>query len=456
PGTGFVTAVLGVLGAGAAWLPLDVRAPAARGAALVEAAGAAVLLHGEDQQPYVDTLLGALSEGHPAVLVLDDARDEELLPAAGGPAELAYLIYTSGSTGRPKGAMVHRDGMVNHLLAKHADLELSEADTVVHNAPVTFDISVWQMLSPLVAGGRLRVVSRELAADPGALFALADTEGVTVLEVVPSLLRAALDSWEAGAPVPPLSALRKLVVTGEAMPADLARRWFALRPGIPLVNAFGPTECSDDVTHALIGSPAELDSVRAPIGRAVRGTGLYVLDHALRPVPDGVPGELYVGGRGVGRGYLDQPGRTASVFVADPFSPLPGARMYRTGDRVSLTPEGTLLFLGRTDDQVKIRGHRIELGEVEAVLRRVSGVAQAVAVVRPDGAGEKHLVAYAVPAAGGDFSAERVLARMREQLPEYLVPEVITELDALPTGASGKVDRAALPEPRFATPAAHP
>ncbi|HJD81847.1 MAG TPA: amino acid adenylation domain-containing protein [Kitasatospora aureofaciens] len=445
PGTGFVTAVLGVLGAGAAWLPLDVRAPAARGAALVEAAGAAVLLHGEDQQPYVDTLLGALSEGRPAVLVLDDARDEELLPTAGGPAELAYVIYTSGSTGRPKGAMVHRDGMVNHLLAKHADLELSEADTVVHNAPVTFDISVWQMLSPLVAGGRLRVVSRELAADPGALFALADTEGVTVLEVVPSLLRAALDSWEAGTPVPPLSALRKLVVTGEAMPADLARRWFALRPGIPLVNAFGPTECSDDVTHALIGSPAELDSVRAPIGRPVRDTRLYVLGDSLQPVPAGQPGELYVGGRGVGRGYLNDPRRTAGAFVADPYSDEPGARMYRTGDRVVHRTDGQLEFLERVDHQVKIRGHRIEPGEVEAALRAVPGVADAVVTVARDPSGGARLVAHL--AGGADPAAVR--AELARTLPDYMVPAVLVPMAALPLTPNGKVDRKALPVPDF-------
>ncbi|MEU4119327.1 amino acid adenylation domain-containing protein [Kitasatospora sp. NPDC028055] len=444
PGTGFVTAVLGVLGAGAAWLPLDVQAPAARGAALVEAAGAAVLLHGEDQRPYADTLLGALPQ-RPAVLALDDARDQELLAPAGGPAELAYVIYTSGSTGRPKGAMVHRDGMVNHLLAKHADLELSEADTVVHNAPVTFDISVWQMLSPLVAGGRLRVVSRELAADPGALFALADAEGVTVLEVVPSLLRAALDSWEAGAPLPALPALRRLVVTGEALPADLARRWFALRPGIPLVNAFGPTECSDDVTHALIGSPAELDSVRAPIGRPVRDTRLYVLGDSLQPVPAGQPGELYVGGRGVGRGYLNDPRRTAGAFVADPYAAAPGSRMYRTGDRVVHRGDGQLEFLERVDHQVKIRGHRIEPGEVEAALRAVPGVADAVVTVARDPSGGARLVAHLT--GGADPAAVRTeLARV---LPDYMVPAVLVPLAALPLTPNGKVDRKALPVPDF-------
>ncbi|MFJ8473976.1 amino acid adenylation domain-containing protein [Kitasatospora sp. NPDC094011] len=447
PGTGFVTAVLGVLGAGAAWLPLDVRAPAARGAALVEAAGAAVLLHGEDQRPYLDTLLDALP-GRPAVLALDRARDEQLPAPAGTGDDLAYVIYTSGSTGRPKGAMVHRDGMVNHLLAKHADLELSEADTVVHNAPVTFDISVWQMLSPLVAGGRLRVVSREVAADPGALFALADAEGVTVLEVVPSLLRAALDAWEAGAALPGLALLRRLVVTGEALPADLARRWFALCPGIPLVNAFGPTECSDDVTHALICSPADLDSVRAPIGRPVRDTRLYVLGDSLQPVPAGQPGELYVGGRGVGRGYLDDPRRTAGAFVADPYAPAPGSRMYRTGDRVLHRPDGRLEFLERVDHQVKIRGHRIEPGEVEAALRAVPGVADAVVTVARDPSGGTRLVAHLT----GDADPAAVRAELARTLPDYMVPAALVPLAALPLTPNGKVDRKALPVPDLNAP----
>ncbi|MFJ4190007.1 amino acid adenylation domain-containing protein [Kitasatospora sp. NPDC089509] len=447
PGTGFVTAVLGVLGAGAAWLPLDVRAPAARGAALVEAAGAAVLLHGEDQRPYLDTLLDALPT-RPAVLALDRARDEQLPAPAGSGDDLAYVIYTSGSTGRPKGAMVHRDGMVNHLLAKHADLELSEADTVVHNAPVTFDISVWQMLSPLVAGGRLRVVSRELAADPGALFALADAEGVTVLEVVPSLLRAALDAWEAGAARPGLALLRRLVVTGEALPADLARRWFALCPGIPLVNAFGPTECSDDVTHALICSPADLDSVRAPIGRPVRDTRLYVLGDSLQPVPAGQPGELYVGGRGVGRGYLDDPRRTAGAFVADPYAPAPGSRMYRTGDRVLHRSDGQLEFLERVDHQVKIRGHRIEPGEVEAALRAVPGVADAVVTVARDPSGGTRLVAHLT----GDADPAAVRAELARTLPDYMVPAALVPLAALPLTPNGKVDRKALPVPDFNAP----
>ncbi|WP_253780960.1 condensation domain-containing protein, partial [Goodfellowiella coeruleoviolacea] len=349
------------------------------------------------------------------------------------------MIFTSGSTGRPKGAMVHRRGMINHLLAKVEDLALSEGDTVVLSAPLTFDISVWQLLAGLVVGGRVRAVGRETAADPKALFGLA---GMTVLEVVPSLLRAALDLWDSGVAAPELG-LRWLVVTGEALPWDLCVRWLDRYPGIPLVNAYGPTECSDDVTHALIDQAAVAHAVaagagdglgvRAPIGRAVRNTQLYVLGDDLQPVPVGVVGELYVGGVGVGRGYLGDAARTASTFVANPFG---AGRLYRTGDRVVYRSDGQLEFVERRDFQVKVRGHRIELGEVEAALRSLPGVRDvAVAVV----AGR--LVGYVVGQAD--------LAEVRGLLPDYMVPSVLVELAALPLTANGKVDRKALPAPVF-------
>ena len=450
PGGPFVTGVLGTLGAGAAWLPLDVRAPAVRSAALLDRAGARVLLVGPGQRKLADAVLAA-ARSAPAVLHWDGRTAG---PDAGRPDlpdALAYTIFTSGSTGVPKGAMVHRRGMVNHLLAKVADLGLHATDTLVHNAPVTFDISVWQMLAPLVVGGTLRVVDRECAQDPLELFGLAAAEGVSVLEVVPSLLRAAVEAWESGAPLPALDRLRWLVVTGEALPAGLVRRWHALGTGIPLVNAYGPTECSDDVTHAVL-RPGRDPGERTPIGAPVRNTRLYVLDAALRPVPPGRAGELYVGGAGVGRGYLDDPGRTAAVFTADPFADAPGARMYRTGDLVRQRPDGELEFLERVDEQVKVRGHRIELGEVEAALRAVPGVADAAAAVH-DGRLVGYLVAAAdgSPDASADGSAEGavdgVRAALAAELPDHLVPSVLLSLPVLPLTPNGKVDRKALPAP---------
>ncbi|MFJ4645801.1 amino acid adenylation domain-containing protein [Streptomyces bobili] len=444
PGRDFVAAVLGTLAAGAAWVPLDVHAPTARSASLVEDAGVRHLLVDAAHEGAAREVLAATGTDLPVTPVA--ALPSAPLPEApGGPLDLAYVIFTSGSTGRPKGAMVHRDGMVNHLLAKAEDLGLDEDTVLVHNAPVTFDISVWQMLAALVSGGRLRVVGRSTAADPQALFGLADTEAVTVLEVVPSLLRAALDAWDAGARPPVLTALRQLVVTGEALPADLCRRWLARFPAIPLVNAYGPTECSDDVTHALITDATGLGDVRAPIGRAVRETGLYVLDDALRPVPAGVPGELYVGGRGVGRGYLDDAGRTGAVFVADPFAGTPGARMYRTGDWVIRHADGRLEFLERRDHQVKVRGHRVELGEIEAVLRTLAGVADAVVTVFGE-TGTARLAAHLA----GTADPARVKRELAALLPEYMVPAAFVVLPALPLTSNGKVDRKALPAPDLA------
>ena len=246
-----VLAVLAVLKAGGAYLPLDPEAPAERLGFMLADAGSRFLLTRR-------SMLGAVHTGEHVTTVLVDepglwsaepAADPETLTT---PDNLAYVIYTSGSTGKPKGAMVRRDGMGNHLLAKIEDLGLSAGDSVVLNAPPAFDISVWQMLAPLVTGGRVRVVDAQTALDPQGLFGRVAEEEISILEVVPSLLRTALDFWDAGAGAPALPRLRRLVVTGEALPAGLCTRWLARYPDIPLVNAYGPTECSDDVTHAVL------------------------------------------------------------------------------------------------------------------------------------------------------------------------------------------------------------
>ncbi|MET7640370.1 amino acid adenylation domain-containing protein [Streptomyces sp. NPDC005438] len=448
PGVPFVTAVLGVLTAGAAWIPLDVRAPVARSGGLLADSGAGFLLYANDQRGYAEQICEEAGTS-PVRLLLDgqmagtDTRSWEW--PAGGDDDLAYVIFTSGSTGKPKGAMVHRRGMVNHLLAKVEDLGLTATDTVVHNAPVTFDISVWQMLSALVAGGTTRVVSHELAADPQRLFTLVDTERITILEVVPSLLRVALEEWDTGAPRPVLDSLRQLVVTGEALPADLCDRWLTYFPDIPLVNAYGPTECSDDVTHAVIDTERRPDSATAPIGAAIRNTALYVLGDGLQPLPAGMPGELYVGGIGVGRGYLADARRTGQVFLPDPYSPVPGARMYRTGDRVVQRADGQLEFLERVDHQVKIRGHRIELGEIEARLRALPEVTDAVVTVAKDTGGNNRLAAFLA----GTADPTDVRSALATALPDYMVPSAFVVLDALPLTPNGKVDRKALPQPEF-------
>ena len=441
PGAGFITAVLGVLGAGAAYVPIDADAPLSRSAALLADSGASFAVCSPAMRERTEQLVAA---SQAPVQVLTPAAactvPAELPRPRGTGADLAYVLFTSGSTGKPKGAMVHRRGMLNHLLAKVADCGLTAADTVLHNAPLTFDISIWQMLAALLVGGRVRVVGREVAADPAELFRRVAAERITICEVVPSVLREAVAAWEC-APAPELPALRWLLVTGEAFPGELSTRWFAHFPGIPLMNAYGPTECSDDVTHAVLTGPHEGGTV--PIGKALPNTRLYVLDTALRPVPVGTAGELYVSGTGVGRGYLGEPGRTAATFVADPFHPEPGQRMYRTGDHVRASADGTLEFLERRDQQVKIRGHRIELGEVEAQLVHYPEVTAAAVVARADRPGR--LVAYVVAAAGVEPQA---LHRYAESvLPGYMVPSDFVVLDEFPLTPNGKLDRRALPAP---------
>ncbi|MEV8639427.1 condensation domain-containing protein, partial [Streptosporangium sp. NPDC051023] len=355
----------------------------------------------------------------------------------------AYLIYTSGSTGQPKGVLADHRGVSNHLLAKAADLELTASDLVAFTAPVAFVISMWQALTPLLAGAGLTIVGDDIAGDPERLFETVAEQRVTILQVVPSLLRAALDAWESTVP-PALPSLRRLVVTGEALPADLCARWFARFPGIPLVNSFGATETSDDVAHASITARMATGQVRAPIGRAVRGTGLYVLDESLTPVPTRVPGELYVAGLGLARGYMGRAALTAERFVANPFGPA-GSRMYRTGDQVRRLPDGQLEFLGRLDGQVKVRGLRIEPGEIEAALRAVPGVRNAAVGFHLDASGGLRLVGYLV----GEAETEAVRAAVAAVLPEYMVPSVFVSLEALPLTPNGKLDRRALPAPSF-------
>ncbi|MEO3814841.1 amino acid adenylation domain-containing protein, partial [Sphaerisporangium sp. B11E5] len=447
-GTHVIAGVLGALGAENAFLPLDTRAPVARNAAMLEESGAGILLAGPEDAGTAAGIAAA-ARTRPRVVVLDDATE-----AAGGfqpphahADQTAYMLYTSGSTGRPKGALVHHGGMVNHLVAKNEDLGLTASDVVVQNAPLTFDVSVWQMLAALTVGACVLVVGDDVALDPVALFRQADQDGVTVLEVVPSLLRAAVDAWDDGAPVPDLGTLRWLLVTGETLSGDLCRRWFQRFPGVPMVNAYGPTECSDDVTHGFVTGAGDVPGSVAPIGRAVRNTELYVLDGTLQPVPAGVAGELYVGGDGVGLGYLGNPAATAVSFVADLFSGRPGARLYRTGDLVRGLPDGQLEFLGRVDHQVKIRGQRVELGEIEAALRTTAGVRDAVVMLRPDEGGHERLVGYLAGSAGPDD----VRKTAESLLPPHMVPAVFVVLDALPMSPNGKVDRAALPTPQ--TPA---
>ncbi|MBB5935020.1 amino acid adenylation domain-containing protein [Streptomyces zagrosensis] len=439
------TALLGILGAGAAYLPLDPTGPAARNADMLARSGARAVLTDPAHAAAAEELAAAAGGDIP-VLEFDTSCDAPgaLAQPVGTPDDLAYILFTSGTTGRPKGAMVHRRGMNNHLLAKVEDLTLTASDSVLQNAPLSFDISVWQMLTALVVGGRTRIAGDDLVADPDQLFGQVADEQITGVEVVPALLRTALDGWDLTGDTPQLPHLRWLMVTGEALAPDLCVRWFERFPGIPLINAYGPTECSDDVTHAWLTADTPLTTgQRVPIGRVIRNTQLYVLDPHLRPVALGAVGELYVGGTGVGYGYIGDPAKTADAFLPDPFSGQRGARLYRTGDQVRYRPGGHLEFLGRNDHQVKIRGQRIELAEVESALRATDGVRDAVVTVRTEPAGHHRLIGYYT----GDAAPDTVRAGITGALTTAMIPSVLISLAALPLSDNGKVDRKQLPEP---------
>jgi amino acid adenylation domain-containing protein len=379
-----------------------------------------------------------------AEYLFDQGHGEAPL-AGGSPANKAYVIFTSGSTGIPKGVMIEHRGMLNHLYAKISDLGLTRDDVVAQNASQCFDISVWQLLAPLLVGARVEIFDDRLTNDVLRFFEEVECRGVTVLEVVPSFLRVMLNEIERPhALVHRLTRLRWLLSTGEALPVELCRQWLEMYPRIPMVNAFGPTECSDDVCHYFARYPPSADVLRVPIGKPIAGTQLYVLDRYMNPVPACIPGELYAGGRGVGRGYAGDPASTAEVFLPDPFSAIPGSRLYKTGDLVRLLADGEIEFLGRIDEQVKVRGFRIELGEIENALEQHADVSAGAAIVYERSGGDKRIVAYVVPRRDGAQLTEELRRLLQERLPDYMIPAAIFALDELPLTTTGKINRKAL------------
>jgi amino acid adenylation domain-containing protein len=439
--------VLGAHGAGAAYLPLSPEQPARRHAQILRQARVRVVVVEEDGKDLKDIKDEKDSKNGStpfSTLSLISLPSFGSLMSFGSldSSDLAYVLFTSGSTGLPKGAAIPQRGLVNHLLAKIETLGLGPGDTVAQTASQSFDISLWQMLAALLVGGRVRVIPDEVAHDPARLLGAVEAAGITVLEVVPSVLRLLLDeARRRGGERPPLSRLRWLVSTGEALPPELWAEWLAVYPRVALLNAYGPTECADRVTHQPLPQPPAAGTSRTPIGRPLRNTRLAVVDAELRAVPIGVAGELCIGGAGVARGYLHDPERTALSFVPDPFAD--GSRLYRTGDRVRRRTDGGLDFLGRIDFQVKVRGFRIELGEIETALGQVPGIRQAVVLA---GAESQILVAHLTSEPGADPAAleRRAGDSLRERLPDYMIPSVFVWHEEMPLTPNGKLDRRAL------------
>ena len=436
-----VVALLAVMKAGGAYVPLDPDHPIARLERVLEDARVAVVLcHSATRDALPPVMVEVWCVDELGDELERESGDDPLVAVDG--EDLAYVIYTSGSTGQPKGVMNLHAGLRNRLLWMQDTFRLCGTDRVLQKTPFSFDVSVWEFFWPLISGAALVVARPDGHRDPAYLARLIQDEAVTTVHFVPSMLQAFLT-----APVAECGTLRRVICSGEALPRDLQDRFLASSDA-ELHNLYGPTEASIDVTHWACGRDDPPGPV--PIGRPIANTQVYVLDRYLQPVPAGVPGELYLGGRNLARGYLNLPELTSERFINNPFDAAAGARLYKTGDLVRVVPGGVLQFLGRLDHQVKLRGFRIELGEVETALAALPGIHEAVVVAPELRPGDVRLVAYLTvdPASAPDMSA--LPGSLREQLPEYMVPAHFEVLDGFPLTANGKVDRAALPAPAAA------
>ena len=435
-----VVALLGVMKAGGAYLPIDPACPKERLRAMLQDADPPVLLTQK-------RLLVTLPEHDIHTICLD--RDGHMLasepatnpPAVTGGKNLAYAIYTSGSTGLPKCVLNVHEAIVNRLLWMQHTYCLDETDRVLQKSPYSFDVSVWEFFWPLMTGACLVVARPEGHKDPNYLVDLIVHERVTTIHFVPSLLHVFLEAPD----VERCASLRHVFCSGEALPFALQGRFFR-RLKAQLYNLYGPTEAAVDVTSWTCQPDGPLSIV--PIGKPIWNTRIYILDTNLHPAPPGTAGELHIGGVALARGYLNRPQLTDEKFIPDPFSADPGARLYKTGDLARFLPDGNIEHLGRIDRQVKIRGFRIELEEIENVLSSHPGILQATVIAREDSPSAKRLVAYLVMR-GETVAIGEVRRLLESKLPDHMVPAAFVVLSELPLTSSGKVDRAALPPPAF-------
>ena len=435
----WLAAVLAVFKAGGVYLPIEPHFPADRIATMLSRAGCRLVLTEPGSTATLDSGPRLAARGTDAVhrrrataRIIPTAISASMI----APDQLAYIYFTSGSTGEPKGAMCEHAGLVNHLFAKIDDLGIGAGQVVAQTAPQCFDISLWQLVSALLVGGRTLLVEQEVILDVERFVETIIDGRVAVLQVVPSYLEVVLSYLDRDPR--PLPDLRCVSVTGEALKKELAQRWFASQPQIKLVNAYGLTETSDDTNHEVMDRAPEGD--RVPLGRPVNNVHVYVVDEQLAPVPLGAPGEIVFSGVCVGRGYINDPERTRAAFLPDPDRP--GRRLYRSGDHGRWRPDGKLEFLGRRDSQLKIRGFRIELGEIENTLLRVPGVGDGAVVVAERADQSKHLVAFYSSQQPLDIEVLR--GRLGESLPEYMVPSAFHWRERLPVTANGKIDKKTL------------
>jgi amino acid adenylation domain-containing protein len=434
----WMAAVLAVFKAGGVYLPIEPHFPADRIAStlsraecelvLTERGSTTTLERALDSLPGVQTLFldAAYSEDHAEDDLGIEVRAEQL----------AYIYFTSGSTGAPKGAMCEHAGMLNHLYAKIEDLGIGEGQVIAQIAPQCFDISLWQLICALLAGGRTLLIEQEVILDVERFVDTIIDGRVNVLQVVPSYLEVVLSYLDHHPHE--LPELRCVSVTGEALKKELIQRWFTTQPQITLVNAYGLTETSDDTNHEIMNQAPEGD--RVPLGPPIRNVHIYILDEHLTPVPLGAPGLIAFSGICVGRGYINDPHRTQQTYLPDPHRP--GQRLYLGGDYGRWQPEGKLEFLGRRDNQVKIRGFRIEIGEIENTLLRVPGIRDGAVVVAERTDQSKHLVAfYTSP---HPLTPTHLRQQLGESLPDYMLPAAFYWQESLPLTANSKIDRKTL------------
>jgi amino acid adenylation domain-containing protein len=436
-----IAALLGIMKAGAAYVPIDTSYPAERVSFILRDARIKTLLTKHEPG-------NRLPETDASLIFVEDyqisAQQNEANPnSAVTSGNLAYVIYTSGSTGKPKGVAVNHSSVVNLFRATSRIFGFNESDawTVTHS--YSFDFSVWEIFGALLSGGKLVIVPLRVAQSPDEFYQLLASEQVTVLGLTPSALRQLLPLQRNNGPV---LSLRLIVCGGEAFPADMLAD--LMEWNVPVWNFFGPTEATVWASIRQVGAGDEKHQI-VPLGGPIANTQIHILDNYDALVPVGVPGELCIGGRPLARGYLNRPELTAEKFLPDPFSKRPGARLYHTGDVARHLPDGTIEYIGRSDHQVKLRGFRIELGEIEAVLSRHPGVQQSVILCREDVPGEQTLVAYIVGDVNGDSdpTVTELRAFVKRELPEYMCPSDFVTMPSLPINASGKIDRLALPAP---------
>ncbi|MEI7346807.1 non-ribosomal peptide synthetase [Dickeya chrysanthemi] len=430
-----VVALLGILKAGAAYVPIDPTHPHQRIEFMLTDTASALLLTQKD-------VFEQLGDLRLPVLCLDNdaevlsAQPQHNLPLAFHPDQLAYCIYTSGSTGQPKGAMNSHRAIVNRLLWMQAQYQLTANDTVLQKTPYSFDVSVWEFFWPLMTGARLAIARPEGHKDPNYLAQAIRHYKVTTAHFVPAMLQVFLaQHYEA------LPTLRRVFASGEALAPSVQQKFREQYPLVELHNLYGPTEAAVDVSFW----PCVDDFETVPIGYPVSNTQLYLLDQELQPVPLGSSAEIYIAGVQLARGYLHKPDLTAEKFIPNPYGE-PGSRMYRTGDLGRYRPDGAIEYLGRTDHQVKLRGLRIELGEIENTLLSLADVREAAVLVRQV-SGQAQLVAY-VALYEPTLSNSDLQEKLRNQLPDYMIPTAWVLLSTLPLNSNGKIDRKALPEPK--------